>query len=213
MTLSVLRRETGAPNLLVLLPGAYMRGGDIVQAGFFADVEARGLMLDIALVNLDLADISGGTARAALEAEVLAPARREGRARLWLGGISLGGMLALGYAADGTGRLDGLCLIAPYPGSRITLGAIDRAGGLSDWQPTQAQLPDPEFRVWRWLKQPPPELPVFVGYGSGDRFADGMERVAACFAPGSRCTVSGGHDWPAWRQLWGHFLDRGHFAA
>jgi hypothetical protein len=40
-----------------------------------------------------------------------------------------------------------------------------------------------------------------------------MERVAACFAPGSRCTVSGGHDWPAWRQLWGHFLDRGHFAA
>jgi pimeloyl-ACP methyl ester carboxylesterase len=211
VTAAVLRRDSGAADLLVLLPGAYMRGSDMVRAGLLADLEQRRPQLDVAIVDLDLGAVSAGTALPRVEAEVLAPARRQGRRRIWLGGISLGGLLALGHAADRPGAIDGLCLISPYPGSRLTLGAIAGAGGLQRWQPTAGQLADPEFRAWRWLKRPPPALPVFVGYGRGDRFADGMERVAACFAPAQRCVVPGGHDWPTWRELWRRFLESPQF--
>ena len=41
---------------------------------------------------------------------------------------------------------------------------------------------------------PPPAMPVFVGHGRLDRFAQGMAKVAACFPPASRHVVEGDHD-------------------
>ena len=91
--------------------------------------------------------------------------------------------------------------------------AIGRAGGLDAWQPTAEELRDPEFRVYRWLKAPPAELPVFVGHGRDDRFAAGMQAIAERFPANARQCVAGDHDWPAWRDLWEHFLDRRLFNA
>lgn len=210
--LRTLRQETGASTLLVLLPGAYMKPEDFVQAGFFATVAQRGLKLDIAAVDLDLEAISNGTALPALQAEILMPARRQGYEKIWLGGISLGGQLALCHNADTPGSVDGLCLIAPYPGSRLTTNAIARAGGLQQWQATPEELSDPEYRMWRWLQRPPAGFPVFVGYGTEDRFASGMQQIAECFPPEVRHAVPGGHDWPAWQILWERFLDSGYIS-
>lgn len=211
-TLNAIGQRSGAPILLVLLPGAYMTANDLVTAGFFEAVAQRRLPLDLLAVDLDLAAISGGTALPALQTEILAPARTEGYRKVWLGGISLGGLLALCHVADTPGAADGLCLIAPYPGSRLTTNAIASSGGLAGWTPDARQLGDPEFRMWRWLQEPPAGFPAFVGWGSGDRFASGMQQIAACFPPQTACCVPGGHDWPAWRALWDHFLDRGTLA-
>ena len=153
-----------------------------------------------------------GEAIPAILDQIIRPARRSYR-RVWLGGISLGGLLALNLVADHPGEIDGLCLIAPYPGSRLTTNAIGRAGGLDAWQPTAEELRDPEFRVYRWLKAPPAELPVFVGHGRDDRFAGGMQAIAERFPANARQCVAGDHDWPAWRDLWEHFLDRRLFNA
>lgn len=210
--LRTLGRTTGARQLLVLLPGAYMTPEDFERAGFFAAAARRRPELDLLAVDLDLAAISGGSALPALQADVLAPARRD-YDKVWLGGISLGGLLALCHAADTPGSVDGLCLIAPYPGSRLTTNAIARAGGLGRWQATPAELADPEFRMWRWLQNPPAGFPVFVGYGRDDRFAAGMAQIADCFPTGAGHTVAGGHDWPVWQVLWEHFLDSGRLSA
>lgn len=209
---AAIRLDRGAPDLLVLLPGAYMRAADFADAGFFAAVERRRLALDLTAVDVAPEAISAGSANAALVDGVLAPARAAYR-RVWLAGISLGGLLALALAADHPAAVDGLCLLAPYPGSRLTMNAIAAAGGLAAWQPSAAQLADPEFRVWQWLKAPPAGLPAFVGHGRDDRFAAGMAALAACFPAGCRALVDGGHDWPAWQALWEDFLARGHFAA
>ena len=209
--LRLLRHDTGADRLLVLLPGAYMRPEDFVAAGFFTEVAQRDLRLDLAAVDVDLGQISEGDAVPAIVDRILTPARANYR-QVWLGGISLGGLLSLCIAADHPDAVDGLCLIAPYPGSRLTLNAIARAGGLDLWQPTTDQLADPEFRVYRWLKAPPADLPAFVGYGREDRFATGMQDIAERFPEAARRSVAGNHDWPAWQALWRHFLDLGHFA-
>jgi pimeloyl-ACP methyl ester carboxylesterase len=210
--LRALRHETGAPDLMVLLPGAQMQPEDYVEAGCFSAVARRGLALDLVAVDLGRQAACGSVPLAALQTQILGPARQRYR-RVWLGGISLGGLLALAHAADTPGAVDGLCLLAPYPGSRLTTNAIERAGGVDAWQPTPAQLADPEFRVWRWLKRPPADLPVFAGYGTEDRFAGGMRQLAERFPPAARCAIPGGHDWPVWQQLWAHFLDLDHFSA
>lgn len=210
MTLSTVDRKIGAKSLLVLLPGAYMRAADFVEQGCFAAVAEAGLELDLCAVDLELDAISGGQALPAVAEQILAPARVHYE-KVWLGGISLGGLLTLCQTADHPDSVDGLCLIAPYPGSRLTTNAIARAGGLAAWTPTSEQWSDPEFRAWHWLKAPPPTLPVFVGYGTEDRFAEGMAQIAGCFPANARHPVAGGHDWAAWQRLWQDFVAAGHF--
>ena len=205
-------RTSGAPNLIVLLPGAYMTPEDFESNAFFDAVSRRHLGLDVIAVDLDSSLISGGSAINDLHREILEPGRRYGYQKIWLGGISLGGLLAVACCSDMPGQVDGLCLLAPYPGSRMTTDAIVRAGGLARWQATADELADPEFRIWRWLRQAPIDFPVFIGYGSEDRFAAGMKRIAECFPPTASIVLPGGHDWPVWKALWENFLDR-HFLS
>ena len=211
--LQTLRQQGGAPELVVLLPGAYMSAADVEKAGCFAAVAERQSPVDLIAVDLGLDAISSGTALSALQEEILGPARRQGYAKIWLGGISLGGLLALCHNADTPGAVDGLCLLAPYPGSRLTTNAIARAGGLAAWQATPEELTDPEFRMWHWLRQPPAGFPVFVGYGTEDRFAAGMKQIADCFPTAAGHALPGDHDWPVWQRLWEHFLDSGRILA
>lgn len=211
MSLRTVSRQRGADSLLVLLPGAYMTPEHYAEH-FFPAVVRRASALDLIAVDLGLDAVSAGDAIPAILDQILRPARRNYR-QVWLAGISLGGLLALSLNADHPGTIDGLCLIAPYPGSRLTINTITRAGGLDAWQPTDDELNDPEFRVYRWLKAPPGELPVFIGHGSEDRFAAGMQAIADRFPPSARQIVAGDHDWPAWQHLWEHFLDRGHFST
>ena len=199
-----------APQLLVMLPGVAMRPEELFEAGFADAIERRGLALDLLAVDLSGLGLDAVDTWDALQHQVLTPARERG-ARVWLGGISLGGMVAMAHLAARPGVADGLCLLAPYPGSRPSVNVIERAGGIDRWQPSAQDLQDPELRVWQWLRQPPAGLPVFVGHGTEDRFAARIAQLAERFPAASRHTVPGGHDWSAWRPLWARFLDAGHF--
>mgnify|MGYP006195465057 CR=1 FL=1 len=169
---------SAAPQLLVMLPGANMQPEELFEAGLAQSIARRGLALD--LLSVDISDVGLDAVHAwdALQADLLSPARARG-ARVWLGGISLGGMVAMAHLAERPGVADGLCLLAPYPGSRPSMNVVDRAGGPDLWAPTEADLRDPELRVWQWLKRPPPALPVFIGHGTEDRFAARIQRRAA----------------------------------
>lgn len=199
-----------ADTAIVLLPGAYMTPEHFRREGFDQLLAVAGRDADLLLPALDLANLTATEALTTLHHEVIKPARAAYR-RLWLGGISLGGFTALAYAADHgnpgdpAGQVDGLCLLAPYPGSRITAATIAAAGGLPHWQPNAEQLADPEYRVWHWLRTPP-ELPLFYAYGREDRFAPGMAKLATALPEGAIHTRPGGHDWPVWRALWQDFL-------
>jgi pimeloyl-ACP methyl ester carboxylesterase len=194
-------------DLIVLLPGVLMQPQDFADAGFFSDVDERQLSLDVCVVELDMAHAADGKALQPLVPGLLQPAQRQYR-QIWLGGISLGGFMTLVTAQAHPGLVHGLCLLAPYPGSRLVTNAIARAGGLDAWQATPEQLSDAEYRVWHWLKSPPVDLPVFAGYGTSDRFVNGMRALCDRFPASARHPVEGDHDWPAWKRLWWAFLDR-----
>lgn len=196
-----------AETLLVLLPGAYMTPSDFVVAGFVDALRQRPLAVDLAIATLDLATVSDGSCLHALRAELILPARQAGYRRICLGGISLGGFLSLSYVEHYSGEIDALCLIAPYPGNRMTTGEIEAAGGLATWQASAGHLQDPEFRVWHWLKTYTAQPPIFMAYGIQDRFAKGMALLAGSLPNAQVETRTGQHDWPTWRLLWEDGLD------
>jgi pimeloyl-ACP methyl ester carboxylesterase len=193
---------------IIMLPGAYQSAGDFMVAGFDSAIRARCLALDLMLVTPALTHVRDRNWLARLHDEVVSPTRAAGHT-LWIGGISLGAFMALRFAAQYPAQVDGLCLIAPYLGSRVIAAEIARHQSLKSWQPGEFGEDDDERHIWRYvrgLEAPPPR--VFLGLGTEDRFADTQGLLAGALPASSTRRIPGAHEWPVWRQLWAHFLDR-----
>jgi pimeloyl-ACP methyl ester carboxylesterase len=192
---------------IVLLPGAQQQLADFARAGFDAAVRERHLPWDLVLAAPQLEYLTDRSWLVRLHEEVVAPARERGQI-LWLGGISLGAFMALRFAAGHHGEIDGLCLLAPYLGSRIVAAEIARCSSLQSWQPGAPADDDDERQIWcyiRGLHPPPPS--IFLGLGNSDRFADTQRLLARALPAACSLQIDGGHEWPVWRQLWDNFLD------
>ena len=202
--------ETGslAPTRVLLLPAAYTAPEDFQREGFVTAARDRALPVDLVFVELKLQHLTDRTILRRLRHEVILPARAVGCTSLWLGGISLGGFVALAYAERYPHEIDGLCLFAPYLGNHIITGEIERAQGVHQWTPGELADEDDERRIWRFIKeQRDRPAPLHLGFGREDRFAASHRMMAAALAPESVDIVPGGHEWPAWRRLWENFLD------
>jgi pimeloyl-ACP methyl ester carboxylesterase len=196
-----------APTCMVWLPGAYHGAQDFLTAGFGEAVRTRRIGLDIVFVDLELTHVGDRSALQRLRSDLVLPARAAG-VSIWLGGISLGGLFALDYAASYPDDLDGLCLLAPYLGNRILNAEIADAGGLAAWQPGELAETDEERRIWRYIKsRRAHSRPLYLGFGQGDRFAAAHAQLAATLPADSVDAIAGGHEWPTWFRLWENFLD------
>jgi pimeloyl-ACP methyl ester carboxylesterase len=196
-----------APTRVVMLPAAYAAPADFVQHGFVRAVRERSFEVDLVFAGFYLQEVIDRSVFTRLREEILQPARALGCA-VWMGGISLGGYLALGCAERHPGELAGLCLFAPYLGSHLITSEIERANGLESWRPAELADDDDERRLWRFIRTlRAGPLPVHLGLGREDRFGRRHSLMAAALAPDSVDVVAGGHDWPTWRRLWDRFLD------
>ncbi|MEO6352081.1 MAG: alpha/beta fold hydrolase [Burkholderiaceae bacterium] len=200
-----------AKSLVILLPGALQQPEDFVAAGFIAALRQRRLPIDLTLVDLGIdyiGETTNGSTLQRIDTELMQAARRQHYHDIWLGGISIGGLIAIAYADRYPGQVDGLCLLSPYPGNRMLLREIEAAGGLDQWPADAIEDEDAERRMWRWLQARKEPACIHLGYGSQDRFAPGLEQVAAALATQHVDTIPGGHDWPTWAKLWENFLDQ-----
>ena len=196
-----------APTCMVWLPGAYHTAQDFLTARFAEAVRARRLALDLIFVDMELAHVGDRGVLARLRSDIVLPARAAGIA-LWMGGISLGGLIALDYAASYPDELDGLCLLAPYLGNRILTAEIVQAHGLSAWQPGELAETDEERRIWRYIKTRRADAwPLYLGFGKADRFAAAHTLLADTLPAKAVNVIAGGHDWATWSRLWEIFLD------
>jgi pimeloyl-ACP methyl ester carboxylesterase len=192
---------------MVWLPGAYHAARDFVAAGFAEAVRMRRIALDLVFVDMELAHVGDRSALHRLRSDIVLPARAAG-VSIWLGGISLGGLFALDYAASHPGELDGLCLFAPYLGNRMLTAEIAQAPGLEEWQPGELAETDEERRIWRYIKSRRADSrPLYLGFGQSDRFAAAHELLAATLPADSVDVIAGGHEWSTWVRLWENFLD------
>jgi pimeloyl-ACP methyl ester carboxylesterase len=198
-----------SPTRVLLLPAAYTCAEDFVSAGFARAARARNAPVDLHFVELKLQHLTDRSILRRLRHEIILPARAAGCRSIWLGGVSLGGFIAVAYAERYSREIDGLCLLAPYLGNHIVISEIERANGVSDWSPGTLADDDDERRVWRFIKEHGARgMPVHLGFGDTDRFAGSHRLMATAVSPESIDVVPGGHDWPTWLHLWENFLAR-----
>lgn len=207
-----------SPTLVVMLPGAYSRPPEFVEAGFPQALAERGLAADVCIADAHLGYYSDRSIVRRLREEIVQPARAQGYRRIWLVGISLGGFGALGYAVRHGAEIDGVLALAPYLGPRRLMQEINEAGGVAAWR--AAGLADSaagaadelDREIWRAYSGPAAARPapaLYLGYGREDRFADAHRHFAELLPPARVSTAAGGHDWPAWRALWQGWLAQG----
>lgn len=197
-----------AATRIVCLPGAYHAPEDFRAAGFDRCVRRRGLAIDLMFVDIELGHLTDRRALDRLKHEIVQPCRALGCRSLWLAGISLGGFVALDYAASNPGDLDGLCLLAPYLGNRLLTSEIARAPGLAAWTAGELAQADEERRIWRFLQtRDARSSPLHLGFGRDDRFAGAHGLLADALPRDAVDVVPGGHDWRTWTTLWENFLD------
>ena len=196
-----------ASLLIALLPGTYSEPEDFEREGFPAAVREQGIDAEVVMAQMRGAWFADGSIVRRIRESVVLPARARGRSRIWLAGISLGGLAALSYAARHEDDIDGILLISPYPATRDVLREMDEAGGLGHWKPVIPAEGDLEREAWLWLAASHEgRPPVHCYFASSDRFAPGQRRMAQTLAPERVCELPGGHDWKAWRALWKEFL-------
>lgn len=193
-------RDGGERLLLVMLPGVGIAAEDFAARGLVAGAQAGGTIVDVIAAKPEQSLYLDGTVAPALAEAVLAPARRDGYRRIWLLGISLGGMGALSCATQDDG-VEGLILLAPFIGTHGTMAELARAGGFARWRAEASTATLPERRILTWLQArlagaAGPAL--WLGHASRDRFAVGHRLLAAALPDERAVQVDGVHDWEAW---------------
>lgn len=227
------RCASAVQDLIVMLPGAYSQPEEFAQEGFVRILRERHVAADVQLVDAHFAYYKNRSIHERLHADVLQPARAKGYRSIWLVGISLGGVGSMVLADAYPGDINGIVMLAPYLGERETAEQIRAAGGLAHWPAPPRKKDDAGAQLWRWLKgqtqpQDPnqrdlaaklsaspaanlaashPSLPIYLGYGTGDRFVYNQTLLSESLPKSRVFTVAGGHDWSAWTPLWQRIVD------
>lgn len=203
------------PILLVMLPGAGTEARDFAAQGLVAAAQAKYPAVEVIALRPELDLYLEGRIGAVLHEAVIAPALAAGARRIWLLGISLGGMGALLYASAHPECVEGLVLLAPFLGTHGTMAEVAQAGDFSSWSATTSAATAPEKDMLTWLQS---QLPcgarspkIFLGHGARDRFALGHRMLAAQLPAGQAVLVGGAHDWASWAQAWTQILSRSPF--
>ena len=201
--------------LLVMLPAAKVRPEDLLEQGFVAAIRDRGLPLDVAVVDAHADYYLERRVGERLAVDVVTPMRAKGYRRIWLMGMSLGGMGCIAYAHKHAAEVEGVILLAPFLGARGLIAQILRAGGLARWQPGALELDDEELGLLLWLKRyraDDPQLPaIHLGFGSDDRYAPASAMLARQLPAERVVSVPGKHDWQTWIRLWRALLAKNLF--
>ncbi|WP_256354108.1 MULTISPECIES: alpha/beta fold hydrolase [unclassified Variovorax] len=203
-----------ADTLLVFLPGAFLKPEEFEREGFVDAVRQRRIDADVLIVDANVSYYYDQTFIERLQSSVIQPQRERGYKSIWLVGISIGGFGALIHELASPGSVDGIVTIAPYLGRRPLGADIARAGGLRSWRPLEGPPSDSEADrlLWPWLQQyafPTPSRrlpPLYLGFGTSDRFACNHKVLAEVLPEGHVFTTEGGHDWPQWARLWRDML-------
>jgi len=203
----------GAPqrNLFVFMRGIGGSNSSFEEEGLVDDVRALNLPFDMAAPNAHLGYYTGRSLIVRLKADVIDPARRQGKDNIWLVGFSMGGLGSLLYLREQPQDIDGICLVAPFLGDAPIIDEIRAAGGVRSWSPGDYD-PDDDYQrlLWHWIKDNvhgDAPVPIFLGYGTEDEFAQANALLAELLPEDHVVAIPGGHDYPTFKALWDRFLE------
>ncbi len=201
-----------APCLIVFLPGRRDGPGAYRRHQFAEMAVAAGVSARFLEADAHLGYYQARTASTRLEQDIVGPARAAGAKKIWIVGISMGGLGGLLMAREHP-DLRGVVALAPFLGDTEP-GLVASAGGLAAWTPGPPRpVADYERELWGWLKgftaDGAARPPVFLGFGLSDDLAPANRLLGDALPAGRVFTAKGAHTWSTWTALWGQFLAAG----
>lgn len=209
--------STSADGLIVLLPGFGDEPEDYEENGFVEMVRTANPRFDVIAPDAHFGYYRAFTVVDRLHQDVIGPAMKKGYRRLWLVGISMGGLGAASYAMEHEDLVEGIILLAPYMGDSEVIEEISKAGGLKKWSPPDLEsVEDPEMRhyyeLWSWYQayavHPESQPKLFIGFGDEDRLRHPNKLVAEVLPDDRSLVMHGGHKWKVWRPLFERLVRR-----
>jgi esterase/lipase superfamily enzyme len=198
-------KEKDNKSLFIFLPGVRDDKEDFLNKGLFSRLQDSGVRADMVAAGLHLAYLETGTGVARLHEDIIVPAQNHGYKKIWLVGISLGGLNALLYLKDRPDDICGLVLLSPYLGEKKINEEIIQAGGIEKWKPSNTAELNDEEKLWLWLKNSRLNN-IYLGTGSEDRFFSLQQQLAQLLPTKNTHVIKGGHRWPVWQELWDYFV-------
>lgn len=205
-------------NLIVFLRGLGGDHRDFVRESFVDAVKQRHLPFDMTAPNAHFGYYFSQTLTTRLAADIIDPATVAGYEKIWLVGVSMGGLGSLMYAKEHPEDIDGIYLISPFLGYEEIIHEITTAGGIDLWQPGEYDPKDDWQRMfWHWLKlcaageRPMPN--IYLGLGAQDDFNPAHQLLSTLLPADHIFIIDGGHDIKTMKQLWVIFLDRAILAS
>jgi pimeloyl-ACP methyl ester carboxylesterase len=201
-----------AKCLVVLLPGRGDTAETFRERGFVESLLNSGADLEVIAADATLGYYAAGIISERLEADVIAPVR--GDQKVWLVGVSMGGLGVFDYARRHPGQVEGVIALAPFLGPASLAEEIRAAGGLRAWK--SSGLGDEDYReLWAWLRDATasgaPE--ISLGYGEADRLAKEDSVLAEVLPADHVSRAPGGHEWKVWKPLFGKLLATSRLAS
>ncbi|MFQ5935227.1 MAG: alpha/beta hydrolase [Acidiferrobacterales bacterium] len=210
-TLSYTEKGTENRSLIVLLPGIRDQLDKYERQGFVDALRNRGLAIDLIAVDAHFGYYTERSIVERLKVDVVEPAKAQGYNKIWLVGVSLGGLGSLLYSMHYPNDVEGALILAPYLGESDLISEIAQAGGPANWQPGTLSEEVGFRELWAWLKNynsDNNDLPLlYLGYGRWDKFETAGSLLASILPPEHVYVISGLHNWWTWRKLWGKALD------
>ncbi len=205
----------GGPGrcLVLLLPGRRDILGDYDRHHFPEMARRAGLAADYVEVDAHMGYYRAQTISSRLHEDVVAPALARGVDRVWIVGISMGGLGGILYAREHPEGARGVVALAPYLGDEEPR-RVAAAGGLHSYEMGAPRpVADYERELWGWLKRYAAEgssrPPIYLGLGTTDDLAPADRLLGDVLPAGRMFTEKGGHDWSTWTRLWQDVLDSG----
>jgi pimeloyl-ACP methyl ester carboxylesterase len=197
--------DASARTLLVMLPGRFGTANQFMDEGFVDMVLKAGYFLDVITAEAHIGYYYNNTVIERLRQDIILPAKARGYKRIWILGISLGGLGAIWYDRTHPGDVDGLILLAPYLGDKQIVDEVEAAGGMRGWHQGEQDKDLFQKDIWVLIKGYEDHQTtagrLFLGYGLQDSFARSNSLLAREIPADQVATLSGSHDWKTWRLL------------
>lgn len=207
--------QSGPRTVLLMLPGARNSPQELAEQGFIRAVRERNVPVDVFALDAHVDYYLDRSNIERLLQGTLDEVSAQGYRRIWLMGISLGGLGALLCATRRPADIEGLVLLAPYLGTTGIIAEVLAAGGLDCWGLGDGDESDHERAFLAELQGchfGEASFPkIYLGYGREDRFLASAQLLLSRLPQERVLALAGGHDWGTWNRLWNGLLERNPF--
>lgn len=192
-------------NLLIFLRGKGGSHKSFEEYGFIQVVQEAHVPCDMVAVDAHFGYYLDRTLDQRLKEDVIDPARAKGYKKIWLAGVSMGGLGAILYTLKYPGDISGIILISPFLGFDGIRKEITSAGGLQKWEPGLFTEEDWERLVWARLKSQVTDqasCPMYLGYGASDEYMASQALLGHVLPANQVKILPGGHSPTTFQRIW-----------